>query len=107
MDHSMMDHAAMGHDMAGMTEMAAATAAGSVDYSLAAEIAAVEAPFFPNISVDVLTQTIVAYQQLGCWSENPAISEASYQKLLDVFLYNGMITQRHPYQAAIVPPPDE
>jgi sulfite exporter TauE/SafE len=42
MDHTMMeqatiDHAAMGHghDMAGMTEMAAATAAGSVDYSLA------------------------------------------------------------------------
>ena len=35
MDHSMMDHAAMGHDMAGMTEMAAATGAGSVDYSLA------------------------------------------------------------------------
>jgi sulfite exporter TauE/SafE len=35
MDHSMMDHAAMGHDMAGMTEMAAATAAGGFDYSLA------------------------------------------------------------------------
>ena len=34
MDHSMMDHAAMGHDMATMTEMAAATSAGSVDYSL-------------------------------------------------------------------------
>lgn len=37
MNHSAMDHAAMGHghDMAGMTEMAAATAAGSFDYSLA------------------------------------------------------------------------
>lgn len=35
MDHSMMDHAAMGHDMAGMTEMAAATSAGGVDYTLA------------------------------------------------------------------------
>jgi NitT/TauT family transport system substrate-binding protein len=73
----------------------------------AAEIAAVEAPFFANISVDVLTQTIAAYQRLGCWSADPCISESSYQKLLDVFLYNGMITQHHPYQAAIVPPPDE
>jgi uncharacterized protein len=35
MEHNMMNHDAMGHSMAGMSEMAAATAAGSVDYSLA------------------------------------------------------------------------
>lgn len=35
MDHSTMNHAAMGHDMASMAEMAAATGAGSVDYTLA------------------------------------------------------------------------
>lgn len=68
----------------------------------AAEIAASEAHFFPHIEFEVLTQTIAAYQQLGCWSADPHISENSYNTLLDVFLYNGMISQRHPYHAAIV-----
>jgi len=71
----------------------------------AAEIAASEAHFFPQIEREVLTKTIAAYQQLGCWSANPCISDNSYHTLLDVFLYNGMINQRYPYHAAIVPPP--
>jgi NitT/TauT family transport system substrate-binding protein len=71
----------------------------------AAEIAASEAHFFPHIELEVLTQTIAAYQKLGCWAADPTISVNSYNTLLDVFLYNGMITQRHPYQAAIVSPP--
>lgn len=68
----------------------------------AAEIAASEAHFFPHIEFEVLTQTIAAYQQLGCWSADSHISEDSYNTLLDIFLYNGMISQRHPYHAAIV-----
>lgn len=71
----------------------------------AAEIAASEAHFFLHIELEVLTQTIAAYQKLGCWAADPTISESSYNTLLDVFLYNGMISQRHPYHAAIVPPP--
>ena len=71
----------------------------------ATEIAEIEADFFPNIHKQVLTNTIASYQQLGCWSANPCISEQSYTTLLDVFLYNKMITQAHPYQAAIVQPP--
>lgn len=67
----------------------------------AADIAAVEADFFPHIATEVLEKTIQTYQQLGCWSENPIISEQSYEKLLDVFLYNGLIRQRYPYAAAI------
>ena len=70
----------------------------------AAEIAALEADFFPTIPLSVLTKTIKTYQSLGCWSANSAISQPSYNKLLDVFLYNQMITKRHPYQAAIVQP---
>lgn len=67
----------------------------------AAEIALSEKSFFPHIELEVLTQTIATYQKLGCWSANPQISETSYQTLLDVFLYNGMISQRYPYHAAI------
>ncbi len=71
----------------------------------AAEIAAVETDFFPQIERQVLTDTIATYQKLGCWSENPEISRQSYDTLLDVFSHNGMIGKRHDYQAAIIPPP--
>jgi len=71
----------------------------------AAEIAENEAAFFPQIDREVLTQTIATYQQLGCWSADPTISESSYNTLLDVFAYNGLISLRHPYDAAIVAPP--
>ncbi len=71
----------------------------------AAVIAENEASFFPHINPEVLTQTIAAYQRLGCWSEDPHISEASYRTLLDVFAYNGLISRRHAYEAAIIAPP--
>lgn len=64
-----------------------------------------EAEFFPAIDPAVLARTVVAYQRLGCWSLDPAISLAAYERLLDVFLYSGRITRRHPYAAAVAPPP--
>lgn len=71
----------------------------------AAEVAENEAGFFPKIDREVLAQTIATYQGLGCWSEDPEISEASYSTLLDVFGYNGLISRRHSYEAVIVKPP--
>jgi NitT/TauT family transport system substrate-binding protein len=64
-----------------------------------------EAGFFPAIDPAVLAHTVAAYQGLGCWTPDPAIAPAAYERLLDVFLYNGLISRRHPYAAAVVPPP--
>ncbi|MDH5408189.1 MAG: ABC transporter substrate-binding protein [Gammaproteobacteria bacterium] len=61
--------------------------------------------FFPEIDLAVLTHTLGIYQKLGCWTPDPVISERAYETLLDVFLHSGLITQRHPYNAAIVAPP--
>lgn len=72
----------------------------------AAEVASIEADLFPQIELQVLTDTIATYQKLGCWSADPAISEESYNTLQDVFLYNQMISKRHPYDAAIICPPE-
>lgn len=74
----------------------------------AGEIAAVlrSAGFFPQIAAPVLARTVEAYQRLGCWEGDPAISRASYAALLEVFLHSGGITRRHPYEAAVVAPPD-
>lgn len=71
----------------------------------AQEIARMEQAFFPQIDSRVLGETIATYQQLGCWQKDPVISRESYENLLDIFLFNGLISQRHPYESVIVSPP--
>lgn len=61
--------------------------------------------FFPAIDRAVLSSTITAYQRLGCWRPDPQIPVEHYERLLDVFELSGLITRRHPYDAAIVSPP--
>lgn len=69
------------------------------------DIARMEQEFFPHIDPQVLSDTVATYQQLGCWQDDPAISRESYEKLLDIFLFNGLITRRHAYDSVIVEPP--
>ena len=69
------------------------------------ELAKLLQGFFPTINPAVLGRTLHTYQQLGCWTPDPAISRAAYDNLLDVFLHSGLIRQRHAYEAAIVLPP--
>ncbi|WP_455201934.1 ABC transporter substrate-binding protein [Kaarinaea lacus] len=64
-----------------------------------------EAGFFPGIDKKVLTDTIACYQRLGCWTPDPVISVQSYNNLLDVFMFNGLIRDRYPYESAVVQPP--
>ncbi len=71
----------------------------------AAELAAQEASFFPGIDRGVLIDTIAAYQKMGTWSADPHIDHAVYDHLLDVFLFSGLITKRHPYASCIVTSP--
>jgi NitT/TauT family transport system substrate-binding protein len=61
--------------------------------------------FFPEIDPAVLAYTVGTYQRLGCWEPSVDISRSSYENLLEVFLHSRAITRRHPYDAAIVPPP--
>jgi NitT/TauT family transport system substrate-binding protein len=60
--------------------------------------------FFKDIHPDVLAATIAAYQKLGCWQADVGISKQSYENLLDVFLYSGLITCRHEYEKCVVNP---
>jgi NitT/TauT family transport system substrate-binding protein len=74
----------------------------------AKELAAVEqaAGFFNDIDRAVLTNTIAAYQRLGCWRKDPAIAQSEFDRLLEVFLDSGYISTRYRYDQAIVLPPD-
>ena len=71
----------------------------------AAQVAEVEASFFPGIHRDVLTQTIATYQKLGCWTPHVEITRPAFEVALDVFQNAGLITRRHKYEDAIAQPP--
>ena len=71
----------------------------------AAEIARAEKPYFPNIDEAVLAKCIATYQKLGCWTPHVEITEAAYQATLDIFEYNGLITERFAYDQVCAKPP--
>ena len=71
----------------------------------AAEVARVEAPFFPSIHLDVLTRTIAAYQKLGNWTPHVEITKPAWEAVNEIFLHSKVITRRHRYEDAIAPPP--
>ena len=74
----------------------------------AAEIAKAEKPYFPKIDENVLADCIATYQQLGCWAPHVEITQAAYEKTLDVFEYNGLLKQRYRYeQVCAAPPPTD
>jgi NitT/TauT family transport system substrate-binding protein len=72
----------------------------------AKEIAKLESKFFPEIDINVLANTIAAYQQLGCWTTHAEITQAAYENLLDVFMYSGIISKRYDYHLCVTAPPD-
>ncbi len=72
----------------------------------AAEVAAAEASFFPDIHRDVLTATIATYQKLGNWTPHVEITRPAFEAALDVFAHSGGITKRHKYEDVIAPPPE-
>jgi NitT/TauT family transport system substrate-binding protein len=73
----------------------------------AADIAAAEASFFPDIDQGVLTATIQFYQGLGCWTPHVEITQTAYEVTLDVFEHVGRLSKRHAYEDVCVPPPAE
>ena len=65
----------------------------------AADIAASQKPLFPGVDEAVLTHCIHAYQQMGCWPADMAISKDGYDAMLDIFAFDRKITTRHAYEA--------
>ena len=71
----------------------------------AAEIAKAEKPYFPKIDEAVLAKCIAAYQQLGTWTPHVEITREAYEATLDIFAYNGVITERFAYEQVCALPP--
>ena len=96
----------LGTDMAKAFMRAYRKTRAYVTETPAAEIARAEQALFPQVDPEVLTETIAAYQTLGCWSPHVEITRAAYEATLDVFQHAGRITRRHAYEGAIADPPE-
>ncbi|MEK9723618.1 MAG: ABC transporter substrate-binding protein [Rhodospirillaceae bacterium] len=71
----------------------------------AAEIAAAEKEFFPDIDEAVLTQCIASYQQLGCWTRHLEITRPAFDVAQDVFIHFGSLKDKVDYDKAVAQPP--
>jgi NitT/TauT family transport system substrate-binding protein len=71
----------------------------------AAEIARAEKPYFPDVDEHVLAACIATYQQLGCWTPHVEITQAAFERTLDVFEHVGLLRQRHRYEQVCAAPP--
>lgn len=67
----------------------------------AAEVAAKETEFFPDVPLDQLTGAVRRYQTLGCWLGNAQIPRDLYEQALTVFQASGGIAWRHKYEEVV------
>jgi NitT/TauT family transport system substrate-binding protein len=69
----------------------------------AAEVARVQASYFPDVPPAILEAAVQRYQRLGCWEGGLEISRALYEQALDVFESGRVIARRHPYGEVVLP----
>ncbi|MBQ9942460.1 MAG: ABC transporter substrate-binding protein [Christensenellaceae bacterium] len=67
----------------------------------AADIAAAIAPYFPDSSVEVLTDVVQRYKDIDAWSTTPIMSEEVFDRLQDVMQEAGELDKRADYGALI------
>jgi len=69
------------------------------------KIADGEADYFAGHSPKALSRAIETYQKSGTWDGDIQIPKDLYENALNVFEHAGLITQRHPYESVVTPPP--
>ena len=71
----------------------------------AADIAAAESEYFPDIDEDVLATCIASYQDLGTWTPHVEITKPAFEVILDVFEHFGTLKERYSWDQVCVAPP--
>ena len=71
----------------------------------AAEVAAMEQSWFPDVTPQALQHCIATYQKLGCWTPHVEITPQALEVTLDVFEYTGSINERYAYERICARPP--
>jgi NitT/TauT family transport system substrate-binding protein len=72
----------------------------------AAEVAALERDYFPEIDEAALSATIAAYQSLGNWTPHIEITRDAFAVSVEIFRHAGVVTGEVDYDKAIAAPPE-
>ena len=67
----------------------------------AKEIAEVIQDFFPDTSVEMLTQSIQTYKDIDAWNETPYLKEESFDRLQEVMQSAGELDNKVPYEEIV------
>jgi NitT/TauT family transport system substrate-binding protein len=96
----------LGSDMAKAFMRAYSKTRHYINQTPASEIARAENPYFPDIEESALANCIATYQKLGCWTPHVDITRDAFEATLDIYEYNGLITQRYRYDQICAQPPE-
>jgi NitT/TauT family transport system substrate-binding protein len=67
----------------------------------AAALAEAVAPFYPDVSRDLLTRALVRYRAAGLWAKTPAVSRAGFARLADSLVSGGFIARQPRYEDCV------
>jgi NitT/TauT family transport system substrate-binding protein len=67
----------------------------------AEELAAVVAPFYPNVANDLLTSSLRRYHEEGVWARSPEVSREGFERLCASLLSGCFITRPHAYEDCV------
>lgn len=66
-----------------------------------AEIAEVVLPSFPEVDVGVLEKVVERYKEIDAWKLEPSMTEDSFNRLQDVMIEAGELTEKAPYDLIV------
>lgn len=66
-----------------------------------AEIAEVLLPSFPEVDVEVLEKVVARYKEIDAWKTEPSMTEESFNRLQDVMIEAGELTEKAPFNLII------
>ena len=67
----------------------------------AEEIAKVVQEFFPDTSIEMLTEAIQTYKDIDAWNETPVLEEESFNRLQEVMTLAGELENLAPYDKIV------
>ncbi len=67
----------------------------------AEEIATVIQDFFPDTSIEMLTEAIQTYKDIDAWNETPILKEESFDRLQEVMTLAGELENAAPYDKVV------
>jgi NitT/TauT family transport system substrate-binding protein len=67
----------------------------------AEELAAVVAPFYPNVASDLLANSLQRYHDAGLWARSPEVAREGFARLSAALLSGGFISRIHAYEDCV------